>query len=114
MSNLVSSQLESLLLWKAFVVTYPDMLTKMGLAHREQTLFNPTLSLSSYCMSIASSSLDWINILSLNKIDCSRQDLVGICNLANLGLLKIGQNMNIRGNYKAGLDESILRSVGYF
>ena len=109
----LSSQLESLLIWKAFVTTYPDMLTMVGLAYRDQTLFNPTLSLSSYCMSIKSSSLDWINILSLNKVVCSRQDLIGICNLTNLGLLKVGPDLNILGNYRAGLDESILRNVGY-
>ena len=85
-----------------------------GLSHRDQTLYNPTLSLSSYCMSISSSSLHWINILSLNTINCSRQDLIGICNLANLGLLKIGPNMNILDNYRAGVDESILRNVGHF
>ena len=65
------------------------------------------MSLPDYIKPATAPSFEWITLLTLNDVTCSRTELVNISKLSNLGALTIGQNVKTADG---GLDDSLLRA----
>ena len=79
-------QLDSLRIWKAFASAYPHELDA-SVRRRHQLIDRPNMRLSDYIKPISSTNFDWISLLTISYITCSRTDLVKISQLPNLGVL---------------------------
>lgn len=106
--RLISSQLVSVKVWKAFVVAYPNEDVD-SLKRKHHVIENPNMKLGDYVSPLISPSFHWVTFLSLSNITCSRTDLVQISQLTNLGVLTIGRNVTTTD---IGLDDSIIRGWG--
>lgn len=72
-------------------------------------ILEPNMKLGEYTKHLESPSFNWITFLSVSHITCSRTDLIKICDLANLGVLTIGEKVHAPD---IGLDDSVIRSWG--
>lgn len=99
-------QLDSVQTWKAFASAYA-LEHHASLKRRYQVIETPNIRLGNYIKPISSPSLDWITFLNLSNITCSRIDLIQISQLANIGALTIGPDVQAE---EIGLDDSIIRS----
>ncbi|KAL9127182.1 MAG: hypothetical protein Q9217_003890 [Psora testacea] len=106
--RLVQSQLDSVRVWKAFAIAYPNAPEKR-LLRKTMIIENPNMPLSSYIEPIDSPSFHWLNFLSLQNIKCPRTALLQIPRLMNLAALTIGEGIYAPD---IGVDDSMVRTWG--
>ena len=101
----VSSQLDSLRIWLIFASAYPG---KARFKDKHYRIYRIRTSFSNYVNPLISSSLEWITLLTLSHINCSRTDLVKLSRLTNLGVLTIGPD--ISGSINDSCDDGIVKA----
>ena len=77
------------------------------LQRRHQVVSRPDMGLGDYIKSISSPSAQWITLLTLSHITCTRIDLIQLSQLPNIGVLTIGPNVLAE---EIGIDDGIIRS----
>ncbi|KAL9635340.1 MAG: hypothetical protein Q9164_003521 [Protoblastenia rupestris] len=106
--RIVRSQLDSVKVWKAFVLAYPNV-TEETLRRKRKVIMDPNMPLASYIEAVTSSNFQWLTFLNLQHITCPRTALVHISRLTNLAVLTIGEGVRAP---EIGVDDGIIRIWG--
>ena len=106
--RIVRSQLDSVKVWKAFVLAYLNV-TEETLRRKRKVIMDPNMPLASYIEAVTSSNFHWLTFLNLQHITCPRTALVHISRLTNLAVLTIGEAVRAP---EIGVDDGIIRIWG--
>lgn len=104
----VGSELDSLHLWKAFACAFPDEVDS-SIKRRQHVILQPNMSLGDYTKPLISHSFQWITFLTLSNVTISRNDLISLSNLTNVGVLTIGHCILTPD---VGLEDGVVRAWG--
>ena len=103
----VQSRLDSIKVWKAFAIAYPNTKEEKSLCRRTKIITHPNMPLPSYFEPVTSTTFQWLTVLSLQHIGCPRSSLLQISRITNLAVLSIGEGVYAPA---IGVDDALVRS----
>ena len=91
-----------------FSAAYPEEFgSDHALKTRKVGVKVPNMRLPSYIKPVTSPDFQWITMLTLSTVTCSRYELINLSSLKNLGALLIGERFDTSD---AGFDDRVIRA----